>query len=317
MKAGSLGRRVGGTIIVVLVMVALLSPLLATDRPLMARRGSQLTFPAFSAWPAAMINREITPVPVDEVIVRAPVPHSPTRTNLRARLTGPGADHPLGTDELGRDLLSRLIHGTRVSLGVGFAAAAFSFLIGVFLGGIAGFFGGWIDLVLDRLIDVFMAFPSLVLLLAIVSVFQPGVGTIILALALTSWTVEARLVRGEILRVRETDYALAARATGAPRSRVLFRHLIPNALAPALVTASFGVGAAILAESAISFLGFGIPLPLASWGTILSSADDHLREAWWLAVFPGIAIFLVVAACNLLGEGMRDLLDPRETRFSA
>ncbi|HUP65542.1 MAG TPA: ABC transporter permease [Thermoanaerobaculia bacterium] len=317
MNRGSIGRRLGGTVILFLVLVALLSPLLATDRPLVARRGDRLVFPAFSAWPAAMLDRWTTPAPVDKVILRAPVPHSPSRTNLRARLTGPGAEHPLGTDELGRDLLSRLIHGTRVSLGVGFAAAAFSFLIGVLLGGIAGFFGGWIDLVLGRLIDVFLAFPFLVLLLAIVSVLQPGVGTIILALALTSWTAEARLVRGEILRVRETDYAMAARATGAPEGRILFRHLIPNALAPVLVTASFGVGGAILAESAISFLGFGIPLPLASWGTILSSADDYLREAWWLAVFPGLAIFLVVAACNLLGEGMRDLLDPRETRQSA
>ena len=204
-----------------------------------------------------------------------------------------------------------MLHGARISLLVGIAAAAFSLLIGAFLGGVAGYSGGWLDLVISRFIEVVIAFPFLILLLALVAVLSPGIGTIILAIAVTSWPAEARLVRGEVLRVRELEFSVAARASGAGAARVLLRHLLPNAIQPALVSASFGISAAIMIESAISFLGFGIPLPHASWGTILSSADDHLRRAWWLALFPGIAIFLTVVASNLVGEGLRERLERR------
>ncbi|HUO85505.1 MAG TPA: ABC transporter permease [Thermoanaerobaculia bacterium] len=235
----------------------------------------------------------------------------PDRIDLRARLQPPGAEHWLGTDDLGRDLFARVIHGARISLLIGFTAALVSFCIGVTLGGFAGYFGGAADWIVSRVIEVVICFPFLFLLLAIVALIGPSVLTIILALGLTSWTNEARYVRAEVLRVRETEFAAAARAIGARSPRILFRHLLPNAIAPAIVSASFGVASAILLESAISFLGFGVPLPQASWGSILSSADEYIREAWWLVLFPGLAIFLTVSACHTLGERLREVLHPR------
>lgn len=306
------GARAGALLIAILGAVALLSPLLATDLPLAVRADDGLSFPALRAWGAALFDRPVvTSVPAGSWALSAPIPYSPNRTNLRERLEPPSRKHPLGTDELGRDLLARIVHGSRVSLLVGVSAALFSLLIGVTLGSLAGFFGGWVDALVLRSIETVSAFPFLVLLLAIVSVLRPGVATIILALAITTWTAEARLVRGEMLRVRESAFAVAARASGGGWVRIVTRHLLPNAIAPALVSTSFGVSAAILLESAISFLGFGVPLPRASWGSILGSADEYLARAWWLAVFPGLAIFLTVAACNAIGEGVRQRLDPK------
>lgn len=308
----SRGARWGLAFLVVLAGVALLSPILATDLPLAARSGAEWSFPAVRAWRSALLDRPLSLTILErDWVLRAPVPHAPNRTNLRERLEPPSRRHLLGTDQLGRDLLSRLIHGTRVSLLVGGSAALFSLLLGVALGSLAGYFGGWVDALVVRAIETVSAFPFLVLLLAIVSVLRPGVGTIILALAITTWTPEARLVRGEMLRVRESAFAAAAQASGGGPLRIVTRHLLPNAIAPALVSTSFGVSAAILLESAISFLGFGVPLPRSSWGTILGSADEFLSQAWWLAVFPGLAIFATVAACNAIGEGVRERLDPR------
>ncbi len=313
-RAGRARILLGSALLGALALIALFSPLLATDRPLVWSRAGQREYPALRAWPTALVERSHPGRDLDAGsadVVAAPVPYGPNDIDLRARLEPPSAAHWLGTDELGRDLLARMIHGAKISLLVGIAAAAFSLLIGILLGGIAGYAGGWADLVISRAVEVVVAFPFLVLLLALVAVLSPGVGTIILALALTSWPAEARLIRGEVLRLRELDYAVAARATGAGAGRVLLRHLLPNAIQPALVSASFGISAAIMVESAISFLGFGIPLPYASWGSILSSADEHLRHAWWLALFPGLAIFLTVVASNLLGEGLRERLERR------
>lgn len=320
MSRGRGGFATGLVILAILTLIALLSPILATDLPLAARTAEGWTSPAFGAWGPTLLDRDRPRGGLTDTDrgIPAPVPFSPRTTSLRERLLPPGSGgHVLGTDELGRDLLARMIHGTRVSLLVGFAAALFSLAIGIVMGGIAGYFGGWIDLTVSRMIDVILSFPFLILLLTLVAVLQHGLGTIIVALAITSWTTEARLVRGEILRTRETEYAAAAKASGGGSLHVLGRHLLPNAIAPALVTTTFGVSGAILLESAISFLGFGIPLPRSSWGTILSSADDYLRQAWWIAVFPGLAIFLTVVACNLIGEGLRDRLDPRSRRVGA
>ena len=306
------GRIVAGcSLLVVLALIALLSPILATDLPLAHSVHGGTEYPAFRAWLPALLG-EAGRAPAEGTgALRAPVPFGPDRIDLRERLEAPSRRHWLGTDELGRDLLARMLHGARISLLVGIAAAAFSLLIGALLGGVAGYSGGWLDLVISRFIEVVIAFPFLILLLALVAVLSPGIGTIILAIAVTSWPAEARLVRGEVLRVRELEFSVAARASGAGAARVLVRHLLPNAIQPALVSASFGISAAIMIESAISFLGFGIPLPHASWGTILSSADDYLRSAWWLALFPGIAIFLTVIASNLVGEGLRERLERR------
>ena len=248
------------------------------------------------------------------IAIAAPIlsTKSPDATDLAARLQPPGPGHLFGTDNLGRDVLARMIHGSRVSLVVGYSATLLSLLIGSMLGALAGYYGGVADWIVSRLIEVVLCFPFLFLVLGIVALFKPSLYTILIALALTSWTTEARFVRAEFLRIRELDYAQAARASGAGDSRIIFRHLLPNALAPVTVSASFGVASAILTESALSFLGFGVALPTASWGSILSVAHDYIEYAWWLVVFPGVAIFLTVAAFNLIGDRMRDVMDPKE-----
>src|SRR5947209_758589 len=182
-----------------------------------------------------------------------------------------------------------MIHGARVSLVIGFSATIIALIVGSFLGAIAGYYGGAADWLVSRLIEIVLCFPFLFLVLGIVALFGPSFYTIMIALGLTSWTTEARFIRGEFLRIRDLEFAQAARASGARDGRIIFRHLLPNALAPVLVSSSFGVASAILIESALSFLGFGVPLPTPSWGNILSAAQLHIEYAWWLAVFPGIA----------------------------
>lgn len=235
----------------------------------------------------------------------------PNAVDIAHRLQPPDATHRLGTDDLGRDVLARLIHGSRVSLTVGLTATLISLIVGSILGAIAGYYGGFADWLISRLIEVVLCFPFLFIVLGIVALFRPSLWTIMIALGLTSWTTEARFMRGEFLRIRDIEFAQAARASGARDARIIFRHLLPNALAPVLVSASFGVASAILIESALSFLGFGVPLPTASWGNILYSAEQHIDYAWWLSVFPGIAIFLTVAAFNIIGDRARESLDPR------
>jgi len=235
----------------------------------------------------------------------------PDAIDLSNRLVPPNGTYPLGTDELGRDILARMIHGARVSLTIGLLATLISVVIGSTLGAIAGYYGRAADWIVSRLIEVVLCFPFLFLVLGIVALFRPSLTTIMIALGLTSWTNEARYVRGEFLRIREAEFAQAARASGARDARIIFRHLLPNAIAPVIVSASFGVAWAILVESSLSFLGLGVPLPTASWGSILSDAKSQIEYAWWLILFPGLAIFTTVAAFNVIGERFRDALDPR------
>ena len=296
--------------VAVITVVALLAPLIANRKPLIARTADGLTFPAFADYWTADADLD-RPGPAPSPVLRAPVPFSPNRLDLSKRLAPPAGAHVLGTDDLGRDVLARMIHGARVSLMVGFLATLISVIVGTFLGALAGYYGRGVDWIVSRLIEVVLCFPFLFLVLGIVALFRPSIYTILIALGLTSWTSEARYVRGEFLRIREIEYAQAARAIGARDARIIFRHLLPNALAPVLVSASFGVAAAILTESALSFLGLGVPLPTASWGSMLSAAREHIEYAWWLILFPGAAIFTTVAAFNIIGERFRDALDPR------
>ncbi len=246
------------------------------------------------------------------IAVVAPViTADPNAIDLASRLAPPNPAHPLGTDDLGRDIYARLVHGARVSLTVGFSATAIALVIGSLLGALAGYYGGVADWIVSRAIEVVLCFPFLLLVLAIVALFGPSFLTIMIALGLTSWTSEARFMRGEFLRIREMEFAQAARASGARDARIIFRHLLPNALAPVLVSASFGVASAILVESALSFLDMGVPPPTPSWGNILTVAERHIDYAWWLVLFPGVAIFLTVAAFNIIGDRVRDALDPR------
>jgi peptide/nickel transport system permease protein len=294
----------------VMALLALLAPLLANRKPLLERTAQGWSSPALADYWTDDPDLD-RPSPPATFTLRTPVPFSPNSVDLRARLTAPADGHLLGTDDLGRDVLARLIHGARVSLTVGLLATLIAVLVGSCFGAIAGYYGGAADWIVSRTIEVVVCFPFLFLVLGIVALFKPSMATIMIALGLTSWTSEARYIRGELLRIREIEYAQAARASGARDGRIIFRHLLPNALAPVLVSASFGVAAAILTESALSFLGLGVPLPTASWGSMLSSAHEHLDYAWWLVLFPGLAIFTTVAAFNIVGERMREALDPR------
>ena len=234
--------------------------------------------------------------------------HSPSTIVLAERLQSPDVSHWMGTDELGRDVFSRMLFGGRTSLLVGFAAGILALAIGSLLGAVAGAFGSWVDWLISRLIEVVLAFPFLVLLLVIVALVGPSVWSIIGALAVTGWVSEARFVRGEVIKLRELEFVHAARATGAGPFRTMFRHLLPGALPPAIVSAAFGVAGAILVESALSFLGFGVQLPRTSWGAILASGRQTIGVAWWLVLFPGLAIFMTVASIHQIAQWLEDRL---------
>lgn len=238
------------------------------------------------------------------------VPFSPDRVDLTARLLPPSTSHWFGTDELGRDLFARTVHGSRVSLAVGLSVALLALGIGAILGALAGYAGGAFDWTVARAIELALSFPFFFLALGVAALFEPSFAAVVATLVAVSWTSDAKVVRGEIRRLRAGDIAVAARAAGASRLRILFRHLLPAAMGPAVASAAFGVASAIAAESALSFLGLGVQPPQASWGSILASADDYIQRAWWIALFPGLAVFFTVLACTFLGEAARDALDP-------
>ncbi|WP_179216932.1 ABC transporter permease [Humidesulfovibrio mexicanus] len=241
-------------------------------------------------------------------------PYDPNAINVDALLLTPSFAHPLGTDALGRDVLSRILHGGRVSLWVGFVAVGISTAIGLALGLVAGYFGRLADELIMRGVDVMLCFPSFFLILAVIAFLEPDLTNIMAVIGLTSWMGVARLVRAEAMALRGRDYVLAARAAGAGPLRIILRHILPNALAPVLVSATLGVAGAILVESSLSFLGLGVQPPDASWGNMLMDGKEVLEIAPWLSVFPGVAILLTVLGYNLLGESLRDILDPRLRR---
>jgi peptide/nickel transport system permease protein len=243
-------------------------------------------------------------------------PAGPNDQDIAARLRPPAMvggtwSRPLGTDELGRDVLSRLLYGGRVSLMVGLLAVAVSCPLGVVIGLASGFFGGWIDRMLMRLTDIQLAIPTILLAMALVTVLGPGVANLIITLSVTGWTIYARLIRGETLALRDRDFIEATRAAGAGQARIMFRHVLPNVVSPVIVVATFAVGSMVVLEATLSFLGIGVPLRVATWGSMLSSGRTYLKSAWWITAFPGLAIFVTVLAINALGDSMRDALDPR------
>ena len=241
-------------------------------------------------------------------------PYDPDAIDAYRVLLPPNAEHWFGTDELGRDVLTRVIFGARISLKVGFVAVGIAVLVGTVVGLVAGFYGGWVDTVLMRFVDIMLCFPTFFLILAVIAMLEPSIWYIMIIIGLTGWMGVARLVRAEVLSLRERDFVLAARAIGASDLRIMFRHIFPNAMTPVLVSATLGVAGAILTESALSFLGIGVQPPTPSWGNILTSGKDYIEFAWWLSLFPGLAILVTVLSYNLLGEGIRDALDPRLNR---
>ncbi len=242
-------------------------------------------------------------------------PYDPFEINVNEILMPPSLKHPLGTDLLGRDVLSRMIYATRISLEVSLVAVGISVGIGVFLGSIAGYFGGIVDQIICRFIDIMLCFPTIFLILAVIAYLEPSILTIMIVIGATSWMGVARLVRAEIMSLKERDFVLIAKVYGAGTLRIIFKHLLPNALPPILVSASLGLGQAILIESALSFLGIGVQPPIPSWGNILIEGKETMEVAWWLSVFPGLAILITVLAFTLLGETLQEILNPkRETR---
>jgi peptide/nickel transport system permease protein len=238
-------------------------------------------------------------------------PANPLEMAMANQLQPPSSQHPFGTDEFGRDVLSRVIHGTRISLRVGFLATTIAVGGGMLLGMTAGYFGGWVDNLGQKLIDVLLAFPSLLLALAIIAILGPGLQNVLIALGIGGMPYYARLVRGQVLSLKEREFVEAARVVGARHPRIMFRHIFPNTLSPLIIVGSLDLGWNILAAAALSFLGLGAQPPTPEWGAMLSGGRDFMRDQWWVSTFPGLAIVVTVLAFNLLGDGLRDAFDPQ------
>jgi len=241
-------------------------------------------------------------------------PYDPEAIDVKAILLAPSSGHWMGTDGLGRDVFSRMLFGARISLLVGFVAVGIATVIGVILGALSGFYRGWVDMVIMRLVDVMLSIPTFFLILAVIAFLTPSIWNIMIVIGLTSWMGVTRLVRAEFLSLRDREYVLSAQTLGARNGRLIFRHLLPNSLTPIIVSSVLGIASAVLVESGLSFLGLGVQPPQASWGNILTDGKEYLEFAWWLSLFPGMAILLTVLGYNLLGEGLRDALDPRATK---
>ncbi len=306
----------------IIVAVAVFADVLANDKPIVASYNDEILFPiarqyavdlGWSTWGA-----EFATVDWRELdyawSVFPPVPYGPGTTDkslISLADRAPSAQHWLGTDGIGRDVLSGLIHGSRYALAIGIVAMSIALAIGLVLGAVAGYFGGLTDMIISRLIEVVITFPTFFLIITIVAMLQQGsIELLMLLIGLTGWTPIARFMRGEVLRVRNLEYVSAATALGYSTPRVIFRHVLPNAIAPVLIYAAFGIVSAILFESALSFLGFGVPPTVVTWGSVLYKARES-TYSWWLAVFPGLMIFITVSAFNFIGDALRDATDPR------
>lgn len=305
-----------------LAALALTADLIASDKPYYLKLDGESYFPlaidygvwlGARQWPPALVNQRFAALAERaEAVYWPPIPYSPTVPDITGDVfEPPSRAHWLGTDGIGRDVAAGMVHAVRVSLTIGFIVVAIQASIGIALGGLAGYYGGVVDLALSRLLELMLGIPTFFLILVVAATFPPSIYLIMAILGLTGWVGIARLIRGEFLKVRAMDYVAAARSLGASDVRIMLRHVLPNAIAPVLVSMSFGVASAVLAESALSFLGIGIPAQIVTWGSILSVAQSN-TTAWWLAVFPGAAIFITVTAYNLLGDGLRDALDPRD-----
>ena len=311
-------NRIALAVVLVLCGLALVADFLASDKPIvLSMEGETYWFPNVVEAPSLRIydnQRLVRRLAPDDWAVLPLVPYGYNTHDFEAVLARPSDAHWLGTDASGRDVLARVIHGTRVSLAVGFLCVIALTAIGVLLGSVGGYFGGAPDVTLNRIIETIVSIPPLLIIIVLFSVWLPqrwqAVIAMSLVIAVIGWTGVARLIRGEILKVRTLEYVDAARVLGLSPVRIVVRHVIPNAISPVLVAATFATANAILVESSLSFLGFGIPDDMASWGSVLQGVR-HDHEAWWLGVFPGFAVFITVTAFNLAGEGLRDAIDPR------
>jgi len=307
--------------VVVLAVIALLGDVIASDKPYYLEVDGERYSPllldyqvwlGIGKWPEPLANADFRQLAERaDAVLWPPIPYAPTAVDITGDIfESPSRDHWLGTDGLGRDVAAGMIHGIRISLTIGLVVVAIQASIGILLGGFAGYYGGLVDILLSRLFEMMLGIPTFFLIITVAAIFPPSIYTIMAILGLTGWVGIARFIRSEFLKVRAQDFVTAARAIGASDGRVMFRHILPNAVAPVLVSMAFGVASAILTESGLSFLGIGVPQHLVTWGSILAEARSS-TFAWWLAVYPGAAIFLTVTAYNLLGDGLRDALDPK------
>lgn len=302
---------VGGlAVVLLLILIAICAPLLANNRPYLYVHEGRAYFPIFFSY-EELAERDLRDDARGGFAVFPPVRYSYSEYDLDSIVVPPGRRHVFGTDEQGRDLLARMIHGSRVSIFIGFIAVAIYVAIGILVGSIAGYYGGWIDMVVSRLIEIIMCFPAFFLILTILALVGPSLVSVMVVIGLTGWTGIARIVRGEFMKLREADFVVASRAVGARDAWIIIRHILPNSLAPVLVSATFGIASTILIESSLSFLGFGVQPPTPSWGDILSQSRDFMDFAWWLTLIPGFAIFITITAYNLVGEGLQDAIDPK------
>jgi peptide/nickel transport system permease protein len=302
-------------IVIFLVFIAIFAPFIANNKPYIMKYNHKIYFPLFEdIFPFSLFikypelrNKRIKALKVDFAIY-PPIPYSPYEYNLDDILLPPSRKHLLGTDDQGRDILARIIYGTRISLSVGIVAVSIYTIIGIILGIIAGYFGGIVDMIISRLIEVMMCFPVFFLILTVLAFLGPSIYNIMLVIGLTGWTGIARIIRGEVLRFRNQEFVLSARAIGSNNLYIMSRHILPNAIPPVLVSVSFGIASAILVESSLSFLGFGVQPPTPSWGSILAQSRDYMDIAWWLTIFPGAMIFITITAYNLIGQAIQDIL---------
>jgi peptide/nickel transport system permease protein len=301
-------------VIFFLFIVATFADFISGNKPILLRWNGRIYFPVLFEY-KELFDVDFKDLSGDlhkgDFAIFPPIRYSDTEYDLLSVLSPPSRTHLFGTDDRGRDVLSRMIHGAKISLSIGFVAVGIAVLIGILMGVIAGYYGGITDFIVSRLFEIMITFPVFFLILTILAFRDPSIYNIMIVIGATGWTGIARLIRGEFLRLREYSYVEAAVALGSPDFRVMLKHMLPNAIAPVLVAATFGVAGAILVESALSFLGFGVPPPEPSWGDVLSQSQRYVDFAWWLVLFPGAAIFITVTSFNLVGEGFRDAIDPR------
>jgi len=308
----------GFYVVCFLLFTALFADFLSNDKPYYLQYRGKTYFPilrsyligaGLSQWPPALLNVNFKKLQGAEAVF-PPIPYRPSNIDLLAPYETPSPKHWFGTDRLGRDIIAGMIHGSRISLSIGFVAVGIAVIIGVILGALAGYFGSWVDLIISRLFEVMISIPTFFLLITVAALLPPSIFLTMAIIGATSWVGIARFTRNEFLKIRNLDYVTAAIALGVSNRKVMFQHILPNALAPVIVSVVLGIAGAILVESSLSFLGIGVPAELVTWGSILHEASSA-TFAWWLAVFPGAAIFITVLAYYLVGEGLREVLDPR------
>ncbi len=304
----------GGLAVVgVLFFVAVFAPLIANDRPYVYVSESRAYFPIFFNYPE-LGDIDLRSEKIKGFKLFPPIAYSYSEYDLDSIVLPPSGAHWLGTDEQGRDLAARMIHGTRVSIMVGFIAVFIYVSIGIAVGAMAGYYGGMVDMIVSRIIEIVICFPTFFLILTMLALVGPSLVNVMVVIGITGWTGIARIVRGEFLKLREMEYVQASRSLGVRDAVIIFRHMLPNSLAPVLVSATFGIASTILIESSLSFLGFGVQPPTPSWGDILSQSRDFMDFAWWLTLIPGFFIFITITAYNLVGEGFQDAINPRAFR---